>query len=90
MANSIREFKKEINYIFGEVIDEASFKQLVKPEIEDDTIETIIDEAVATYDDFNDKINAGRKAENKKAYYKQLEEEYVASVKTLIDKINAL
>jgi hypothetical protein len=90
MANSIKEFKKEINYIFGEVIDEASFKQLVKPEIEDDKIEAIIDEAVATYDDFNDKINAGRKVENKKAYFKQLEEEYEASVKTLIEKINAL
>ena len=90
MANSIKKFKKEINYIFGEVIDEASFKQLVKPEIEDDKIEAIIDEVVATYDDFNDKINAGRKSENKKAYFKQLEEEYEASVKTLIEKINAL
>jgi len=90
MANSIKAFKKEINYIFGEVIDEASFKQLIKPEIEDDAIEAIIDETVATYEDFSDKINAGRKAENKKAYYKQLEEEYEASIKGLIEKINAL
>ncbi len=90
MANSIKEFKKEINYVYGEVIDEASFKQLIKPEIEDDKIDAIIDEAVSAYEDFTDKINAGRKAENKKAYFKELEKEYTKNVDALIEKINAL
>jgi len=90
MANSIKDFKKEINYVFGEVIDEANYKQLVNPEVDDDKVEAIIDEAVTAYEDFYEKINAGRKADNKKAYYKELTAEVEKSVKALIDKINAL
>ncbi len=87
---SIKDFKKEINYIFGEVIDEALYKKVTKPEVDEKKIEEIIDEAVKAYDDFKDKINQGRQAENKKEYYKLLNQEYEEAVKTLIDKINAL
>jgi hypothetical protein len=87
---SIKDFKKEINYIFGEVIDEALFKKITKPEVEDDKIEAIIDEAVQAYDDFKEKINQGRQAENKKEYYKLLRKEYEEAVNALIDKINTL
>lgn len=88
--SSIKEFKKEINYIFGEVIDEASFKQLINPEVDEQKVEAIIDEAVAAYDDYYAKISQGRKAENKKAYFKQVREAYEASVKSLLEKVDAL
>ena len=87
---SIKDFKKEINYIFGEVIDEALFKNVTKPEADSDKLEEIIDDAVKAYDDFKEKINQGRQAENKKEYYKLLNKEYEETVKALIDKINAL
>ncbi len=90
MGNSIKNLKKEINYIFGEIIDEANYKQLLKPEIDDDKIEQIVDEAVTLYEEFYEKIHSGRKAENKKAYFKQLNEEIENSAKALVDKINAL
>jgi len=90
MANSIKELKKEINYIYGEVIDEASYKQLVKPEIEDDKIDAIIDEAVSAYEDFTDKINVGKKSKDKKTYFKELEKEYTKNIDALVQKINAL
>ncbi len=87
---SIRDFKKEINYIFGEVIDEALYKKVTKPEVDDKKIEEIIDEAVQAYDDFKEKINQGRQAANKKEYYKLLNKEYEEAVNALIEKINAL
>ncbi len=87
---SIKDFKKEINYIFGEVIDEALYKKVTKPEVDDKKIEEIIDEAVQAYEDFKEKINQGRKAENKKEYYKLLHKEYEESVNALLDKIKAL
>jgi len=87
---SIKKLKKDINYIFGEVIDEVNYKQLLNPDVDNDKAEAIIDEAVAAYEDFYKKINAGRKAENKKAYFKNLDEEINQSVKSLLDKIEDL
>ncbi len=88
--SSIKDFKKEINYVFGEVIDEANYKQLVNPEVDGDKVEAIIDEAVTAYEDFYKKINSGRKAENKKTFYKTLTQEVEKKVKDMIEKINAL
>ncbi len=90
MANSIKDFKKDINYVFGEVIDEVNYKQLVNPDVDEDKAAAIIEEAVTAYEDFYEKINAGRKAENKKAYYKELTQAVEKAVKELVDKINAL
>jgi len=87
---SIKNLKKDINYIFGEVIDEVNYKQLLNPDVDNDKAEAIIDEAVTAYEDFYNKISAGRKAENKKAYFKNLDEEINQSVKSLLDKIEAL
>ncbi len=87
---SIKDLKKDINYIFGEVIDEVNYKQLLKPDVDNDKAETIIEEAVATYEDFYKKIHDGRKAKDKKAYFKKLDEELNQSVKSLLDKIEAL
>jgi len=87
---SIKDLKKDINYIFGEVIDEANYKQLLKPDVDNDKVEAVIDEAVTAYEDFYEKISAGRKAENKKAYFKNLDEEIRQAVKNLLDKIEAL
>ncbi len=87
---SIKDFKKEINYIFGDVIDEANYKLLINPDVDGDKVDAIVDEAVTAYEDFYEKINAGRKAENKKDYYKTLTEEVTQTVKDLMTKIEAL
>ncbi len=87
---SIKNFKKEINYIFGEVIDEAFFKKMLKPEVEDAKIEAIVDEAVEAYDSLKEKINQGKQAEDKKGFYRELNKEYEETVKALLDKIKQL
>jgi hypothetical protein len=88
--SSIKKLKKEINYFFGEVIDEANYKQLLKPDVDAQEVEAIIDEAVAAYEDFYKKINEGRKAEDKKVYFKNLTKEIEETADQLVDKINAL
>jgi len=87
---SIKNLKKEINYIFGEVIDEANYKQLLNPEVDNDKVEAIIDETVTAYEDYYEKIHAGRKAKDKKSFFKELNNEIEKSVNALIEKINAL
>lgn len=88
--SSIKDLKKEINYLFGEVIDEANYKQLLNPDVDGQQVEAIIEEAVAAYEDFYKQINEGRKAEDKKAYFKNLTKEIEKAADQLVDKINAL
>ena len=88
--SSIKKLKKDINYIFGEVIDEINFKQLLNPEVAEEKVEELIDEAVAAYEIFYKKIHAGRKAENVKSYFKNLTGEINEAVEKLMDKIEAL
>jgi len=90
MGKSIKDLKKEVNYIFGEVIDEVNYKQLIKPEVDNDSVEAIIDEAVTFYEEFINKINKGRKAENKKQYFKEITNEIEKVVEELVEKINNL
>ncbi|HFX17900.1 MAG TPA: hypothetical protein ENK64_02000 [Flavobacteriales bacterium] len=88
--SSIKDLKKEINYLFGEVIDEANYKQLLNPDVDGQQVEAIIEEAVAAYEDFYKQINEGRKAEDKKAYFKNLTKAIEETADQLVDKINAL
>ncbi len=88
--SSIKRLKKDINYIFGEIIDKVNFKQLLKPEVTDEQVEKLIDEVVATYEDFYNKIHEGRKAGNKKAYFKNLTGEINKAVEDFTKKIEAL
>ncbi len=90
MANSVKEFKKEIKYILGEIIDEATFKKLINPKIKDDKIAAIIEEAIVSHDELLDKVNAGKKADNQKKYFKELYAEFEQSAKALVDKLNAI
>ena len=88
--SSIKRLKKDINYIFGDIIDEVNFKQLVKPEITDEQVEKLVDEVVANYESFYQKIHEGRKVANKKEYFKNLTAEINQAVNDLTKKIEAL
>ena len=81
MANK-RDLKKDINYVLGDIIEAVYVWETKKSE-------AIIDEAIVVFDELIEKVN-DRKAENKKAHFKAINQELETKGRALIDKINKL
>ena len=84
---SIKNLKKDVNYVLGAVIEYALDVSILKnaPEKGD----AIIDEAIETFDDLVSKINES-KVENKKAHFKGIHQELETKARALVEKINKL
>lgn len=88
MAN-IRNLKKDINYVMGDIIDAVyiwEFAHLGKSTAES---EAIIDEAIATYDELIAKVNQ-KNVDDKKAHFKAINAELEERALGMVEKINAL
>ena len=84
---SIKNLKKDINYVLGDVIEYALDVSVLKNEPKQG--DAIIDEAIETFDNLVAKINAS-KVENKKAHFRAINEELETKAKALVEKINKL
>ena len=84
---SIKNLKKDINYVLGDVIEYALDVSVLKNEPKKG--DEIIDEAIETFDTLVAKVNA-KGVENKKAHFNTLNEELEVKAKGLVDKINQL
>ena len=84
---SIKNLKKDIDYVLGDVIEFASGISILKNVPEKG--EEIIEEAFEVFDSLVTKINA-KKVENKKAHFKAINEELEIKAKALVEKINKL
>ncbi len=89
MATSIRDLKKELKYAFGSLIDQVLLIQLASDK-EDKSTSALINEILDVYEEFLAKVNAHRKSEDKKAYFKQLNAEIRAKLNEFQEKINQL
>lgn len=86
---SKRILKKNVNYLFGDLIDECYLWMLINPEKDAAKANEIVDEAVEYYDDVMSKI-ASREIENANKYFNLLNNEVEQRATELVDKINAL
>ena len=86
---SKRILKKNVNYLFGDLIDECYLWMLVNPEKDAAKANEIVDEAVEYYDDVMSKI-ASREIENANKYFSLLNGEVDQCATELVEKINAL
>jgi len=82
---SIKNLKKDINYVLGDVIDEC----LSKLTSDTKKSEAIVDEAITIFDDLTAKVNA-KNVENKKAHFKAINAELESKATDLLDKISKL
>ena len=82
---SIKNLKKDINYVLGDIIDEC----LTKLTADTKKTEAIVDEVIVTFDELIAKVNA-KDVENKKAHFKAIEEELETRAGKLLDKVNKL
>lgn len=88
MAN-VRNLKKDINYVLGDIIDAVTIWQITNPTADLQKGEAVIDEAIDTFDDLILKVNQ-KKVENKKAHFKGINKDLEERASALIEKINQL
>jgi|TARA_R110002126_G_scaffold78829_1_gene196055 hypothetical protein len=86
MAN-IKNLKKDINYVLGDVIEYALDVSILKNEPKKG--DEIVDEAIATFDGLISKVNA-KDVENKKAHFKAINQALETEAKALVEKVNSL
>ncbi|WP_397446165.1 hypothetical protein [Polaribacter sp. R77954] len=84
---SIKNLKKDINYVLGDVIEYTLDVSILKNEPKQG--EAIVDEAIETFDSLIAKVNA-KNIENKKAHYKAINAELETEAKALVEKVNSL
>ncbi len=88
MAN-VRNLKKDINYVLGDIIEAVYIWELTNPGKDTKQSEGIIDDAIQTFDELIAKVNQ-RGIENKKQHFKGIQTELESRGRKLIDQINAL
>lgn len=88
MAN-VRDLKKDINYVLGDIIEAAYIWELTNPKKESKETDAIIDDAIATFDELIVKVNQ-KNVENKKKHFKTIQVELEENGRKLVDRINAL
>ncbi len=87
MAN-VRDLKKDINYVLGDIIEAVYIWELTNPK-QEKSGEAIIDEAITTFDELIAKVNQ-KNVENKKKHFKAINAELEERGRKLIEKINSL
>ena len=85
---SIKNLKKDLNYIFSDIIEECYVWQLENTD-DKNKAEVIIDGAIASFDALVEKIN-DKKAENKKQHFKTLMSDLESNVNDLKSQIDSL
>lgn len=82
---SIKNLKKDINYVLGDVIEYTLDVATLKNEPKKG--DAVIDEAIETFDSLIAKVN-NRNVENKKAHFKAISQELETKAKDLVAKVN--
>ncbi len=86
---SIRDLKKDINYVLGDIIEAVSIVETANGKTDTKEGTQIIDSAIETFDSLIAKVNQ-RKVENRKAHLKQIREELGQKAEALVADLNKL
>ena len=88
MAN-VRNLKKDINYVLGDIIEAVYIWEMSTSGKPTETSEAIINEAIDKFDGLIARVNE-KSVENKKTHFKQIYKDLEDSATELVEKINAL
>ena len=86
---SIKNLKKDINNVLGDIIEECYTWEILNPKADKKVTEAIIDEAIESFDNLIEKVNA-KNVEDYKAHFKVVNNELEETAHKLLDKINKL
>lgn len=90
---SIKNFKKDINYLVDEVIGICLLHQYTRSPEKNEELEKLINEMVEYRDSLLNKVNNPEAREGKKSlkrYYRALFDELIEKVNHAFDKLNAV
>lgn len=84
---TLRDVKKDIEYVIGAFIDDCSLFSSVNSKADDEALGGLLDEAVNLFNDLKDKVNM--KPEGKKgAYYASIRQELLEKTDELYAKLS--
>ncbi len=86
---SVKNLKKDINYVLGDVIEECYSWELLNPEADTKKSTAIVDEAIEAFDTLIAKLNA-KNVENKTSHFKSVKSDLESLTNGLLEKINKL
>lgn len=86
---SVRNLKKDINYVLGDVIEECYMKEMLNPEVDSKKVQAIVDEAIESFDSLIERVN-DKKVEKKSAHFKAVQSDLETVAGKLLDKVNKL
>ena len=86
---SIRDLKKDINYVLGDIIEGVYVWEAAKQQFDHAEANAIIDEAIAVFDDLIAKVN-DKKPSNRKAHLTQVHNTLEEKANALIERLNKL
>ena len=86
---SIKNLKKDINNVLGDVIEECYMYEIMNPTVDTKKSQAIIDEAVVAFDTLIVKMS-DKKVENKKAHFNSVQSDLQATATKLLGKVNKL
>ena len=87
--SSIRDLKKDINNVFGDIIEAVFILEDAKENQESKAGTAIIENAITDFDELIAKVN-NRDVENRGAHLKDVRADLEKRAKGLIDKVNKL
>ncbi|MGB0199395.1 MAG: hypothetical protein ACPF80_05120 [Flavobacteriaceae bacterium] len=86
---SIRDLKKDLNYVLGEVIQQALDWEKTQPDADHKASQKIIDDAVDLFDVLTARIYQN-KGQNTQAHYKQIANDLLEKGNALLERVTAL
>ena len=87
---SVKNLKKDINYVLSDIIEECYLWQMLQEDPKKaDKAEKIIDEAILTFDELIEKVHK-KEIENKKAHFMAINAELEKKATSLLSKIEKL
>jgi len=86
---AIKNLKKDIHNTLGDIIEACYVWEFHNEGTDVSKSQAIIDEAIASFDSFMDKIHT-KNVEHKKEHYKSIKSELLAIATALVEKVNAL
>ena len=86
---SIRDLKKDINYVLGDIIEAVYIVEMANGKPSSKEGAKVIDGAIATFDDLIAKVNK-RDVENRQKHLKEVRAELETRAKKLVDDLNKL
>jgi hypothetical protein len=86
---SIRIIKKNVDYLFGDLIDECYVWMIVNPADKAKDAEKIVEEIMDYYDDLRPKLTS-KNVENPKEHFAKLVKEAEDKANSFVEKINNL